>query len=268
MSVAPESVSPSAILPLCLPLVGISACRREISDLPYHTVGDKYVLGVSQGAGALPLLIPALGEDLNLDDLLACLDGLLITGSASNVLPSHYGGAPSEPGTLHDPDRDATTLPLIRAAIAANVPLLGICRGLQELNVALGGTLHQAVHEVPGLSDHRPCDSDPLDVQYGPSHSVKVMEGGIFASLLGSGTFQVNSLHGQGISSLADGLRVEAVAPDGLVEAVSLTRPGSFVVAVQWHPEWKFWDNAQSKLLFSAFGEAVRARSAHRKNDK
>lgn len=261
---APVSVSPGA-WPAPLPLVGIPACRRLISDLPYHTVGDKYVQAVSLGAGALPVLIPALGENLDIEDLLPRLDGLFITGSASNVLPEHYGGTPSDPGTLHDPDRDATIMPLIRAAVARGVPVLGICRGLQELNVALGGSLHQNVHQVPGLADHRPRDEDPTDVQYGPSHRVRVLPGGRLAALWGEGEIAVNSLHGQGIDTLAPGLIVETVAPDGLIEAVSLAAPGSFVVAVQWHPEWRFWENLQSQALFRAFGDAVRQRAALRR---
>ena len=137
------------------PLIGIPADRRMVGPHPFHMVGEKYARAVLEAADALPLIIPSLAEELRLDDLLTRLDGILFTGSPSNVEPRHYDGPPSEPGTLHDPARDATTLPLIRKAISAGVPVLGLCRGFQEMNVAFGGTLHQKVHEVEGYSDHR-----------------------------------------------------------------------------------------------------------------
>ena len=246
------------------PLVGITACRRWLSDMPYHVAGGKYVRAVSDGANGSPLLVPALGDDLDIASLVARLDGLLITGSPSNVLPDHYGGEPSEPGTLHDPDRDATTLPLIRAGLAAGLPILGICRGLQELNVALGGTLHQRVHELPGKQDHRWNDDDPIEVQYGPAHPVHLTEGGTLAAILGVRETMVNSLHWQGIDHLAPRLQVEALAPDGLIEAVSVVDVPTFAMAVQWHPEWNFRDNPASRALLAAFGAATRRRAEGR----
>lgn len=231
---------------------------------PFHVVGDKYIRAVSDGAHALPLLIPALAGTLDARETAARLDGLLITGSASNVEPHHYGGPPSLEGTLHDPDRDATTLPLIRAALEAGVPLLGICRGFQELNVALGGSLHQRVHEVSGLADHREDESAPLQVQYGPAHDVNLAPGGVLAGLAGAGTVRVNSLHGQGIDRLAPGLAVEATAPDGLVEAVRVAGAPAFALAVQWHPEWRFREDPFSTALFEAFGRAAAERAARR----
>lgn len=247
------------------PLVGIPACARTLGAHPFHVTGDKYIRAVSDGAGALPLLIPALGDSLDLADLVDRLDGLLITGSASNVAPHLYGGPPSADGTLHDPARDATTLPLIRLALEKGVPLLGICRGFQELNVALGGTLHQRVHEVPGLSDHREDDTAPVEVQYGPAHPVRLTPGGLLARLAGRGEVTVNSVHGQGIDRLAPGLAVEATAPDGLVEAVRVADAPAFAAAVQWHPEWRFWEDPLSAALFAAFGDAAAARAALRK---
>ncbi|MGQ9366345.1 gamma-glutamyl-gamma-aminobutyrate hydrolase family protein [Azospirillum sp. ST 5-10] len=246
------------------PLIGIPACARMIGPHPFHVAGDKYVRAVADGAGALPLLIPALGESLEIADLVGRLDGLLVTGSKSNVEPHHYGGVASAPGTLHDPERDATTLPLIRAAVAAGVPVLGICRGLQELNVAFGGTLHQRVHEVPGLNDHREAESESLDVQYGPSHPVRLTAGGVLAGLAGATEVTVNSLHGQGIDRLAPGLAVEATALDGLVEAVRVPSAAAFAIAVQWHPEWRFHDDALSSALFAAFGAASAERARRR----
>ena len=246
------------------PLIGVTACRHQIDDMSCHAAGDKYLRAVLEGAGGLPLLIPALGSPLEAGELAERLDGLLITGSPSNILPEHYGGEPSEPGTPHDPERDATTLPLILAALAAGVPLFGICRGLQELNVALGGTLHQRVHELPGKHDHRWDDAEPLEKQFGPAHPVRVLPGGVLADLLGAREITVNSLHWQGIDRLADGLRVEAEAPDGLIEAVSVASAPAFALAVQWHPEWRFSDNRESQALLHAFGSAARARGGSR----
>jgi Predicted glutamine amidotransferases len=247
------------------PLIGVPACARMMGDHPFHVVGDKYVRAVSDGAGAMPLLIPALGTALDMEDIAGRLDGLLITGSPSNVEPHRYGGTPSEPGTLHDPDRDATTLPLIRAALEMGVPLLGICRGFQELNVALGGTLHQAVHDLPGHSNHSEDKAAPLSIQYGPSHSVRLAPDGVLARLAGGAAeVHVNSLHAQGIDRLADGLIVEATAPDGLVEAVRVAGAPAFALAVQWHPEWRFWENPLSAALLRAFGAAAAERARRR----
>jgi putative glutamine amidotransferase len=227
---------------------------------PFHAVGEKYARAVLDAADGLPLLIPALAEELRLDELITRLDGLVFTGSPSNVEPHHYEGAPSHPGTLHDPARDATTLPLIRKAVRAGVPVLGICRGFQEINVAFGGSLHQRVHEVPGHIDHRDDESQPLEVQYGPAHEVLLQSGGLLHSLAGTDRARVNSLHWQGIERLGDGLAVEARAPDGLIEAFRVEGAARFALAVQWHPEWKVMENALSRALFSAFGGACRDR--------
>jgi putative glutamine amidotransferase len=225
---------------------------------PFHVVGDKYARAVLDAAGGLPLLIPALAEELGMDELLSRLDGVMFTGSPSNVEPHHYSGPPSDPGTLHDPARDATTLPLIRKAVAAGVPVLGVCRGFQEMNVAFGGTLHQKVHEVEGRIDHREDVNLELDVQYGPAHEVILEPGGLFHRLAGQERLTVNSLHSQGIDRLGEGLSIEARAPDGLVEAFSVQRAKRFAVAVQWHPEWKVMSNPFSRALFAAFGVATR----------
>ena len=242
------------------PLIGIPADRRMLGLHPFHVVGDKYARAVLDAAGGLPLLIPALAEELGLDELLARLDGVMFTGSHSNVEPHHYSGPPSEPGTLHDPARDATTLPLIRKAVAAGVPVLGICRGFQEMNVAFGGTLHQKVHEVEGRHDHREDTSLELDVQYGPLTRLFSSRGGCCTALTGQDRIQVNSLHSQGIDRLGPGLAVEARAPDGLIEAFRVEHAKAFAVAVQWHPEWKVMSNPFSRALFAAFGAAARER--------
>jgi putative glutamine amidotransferase len=229
---------------------------------PFHMVGEKYARAVLDAAGAAPLLIPSLADELGFDELLQRLDGLLFTGSPSNVEPHLYEGAPSAPGTLHDPARDATTLPLIRKAVRAGVPVFGICRGFQEMNVAFGGTLHQKLHEVPGHLDHRDDGSQPLEIQYGPAHDVTLEPGGVLRSLAASERIQVNSLHNQGIDRLGAELAVEARAPDGVIEAFRVRDAQRFALAVQWHPEWKVMSNPFSRALFAAFGQASRERAS------
>jgi putative glutamine amidotransferase len=243
------------------PLVGISADRTMFGVHPSHVVGEKYIAAIVDGSQVLAVLLPALGERQSVEDVLATVDGLLFTGSYSNVEPHWYGGHASAPGTLHDAARDATTLPLMRAALAVGVPVLAVCRGFQEMNVVCGGTLHQSVHAVTGLNDHRENKGDDLDMQYAASHSVTLTQGGLLQSLAGGATeARVNSLHGQGIERLGMGLMVEAIAPDGLVEAVTLSDARVFALGVQWHPEWKYSEDALSTAIFRAFGDACRAR--------
>jgi putative glutamine amidotransferase len=240
------------------PVVGISSDHRTLGAHPFHVVGEKYIAAIRDGSRAVPLLIPVLDPPMPPEEILASVDGLLLTGSPSNVSPKRYGGHSPREGVLQDEHRDATTLPLIEAAIAKGTPLLCICRGFQELNVALGGTLHQHVHEVAGRSDHREDKNAPLDVQYGPSHDVSVAEGGVLAGIVSERTFKVNSLHSQGIDRLAPSLRAEAAAPDGQIEAVSLPGAKGFVFGTQWHPEWRWKDDPVSRAIFATFGEALR----------
>ncbi|TFW20667.1 gamma-glutamyl-gamma-aminobutyrate hydrolase family protein [Duganella callida] len=241
------------------PIVLVPACVHHIGAHPYHTAQLKYVAAVREGARCTPLIVPALGTATDFESLLAVADGIMLTGSASNVDASLYGEAVLDPSLPRDEARDATTLPLIRAAIKRGIPLLAICRGFQEVNVALGGTLHQAVHDVAGMADHREQKDQPLDQQYAPSHRVLLDPGGRLAQILGGAAeIMVNSLHGQGIRQLAPGLAVEARADDGLVEAYRVADAKGFTLAVQWHPEWKFADNPDSVKLFRAFGDACR----------
>jgi len=227
-------------------------------------VGEKYARAVLDASDAAPVMIPALAEELRFDELLQRLDGLVFTGSPSNVEPHLYQGAPSAPGTLHDPARDATTLPLIRKAVEAGVPVFGICRGFQEMNVAFGGTLHQNLHEIPGYLDHRDDTTQPLEVQYGPAHEVTLEPGGLLRSLAERDRIEVNSLHHQGIDQLGAELAVEARAPDGVIEAFRVRKAQRFAVAVQWHPEWRVMGNPFSRALFAAFGQASRERAQTR----
>ena len=246
------------------PIIGVPADRRLYEPHPYHMVGEKYLTALIECADALPLMIPVLAEHLDIDEVLDQIDGILLPGSYSNIEPHHYEGDPSDPGTLHDPHRDAMTLPLARQALDHGVPILAICRGFQELNVVLGGTLHQKVHEVPGYHNHLENPEDPLDVQYGPAHPVSLVEGGLLHRLLGRTSATVNSLHAQGIERLADGVTVTAIADDGLVEGFTVDDAQGFALAVQWHPEWKAPENELSRAIFKAFGEASRERARHR----
>ncbi|MGF6490805.1 gamma-glutamyl-gamma-aminobutyrate hydrolase family protein [Pseudomonas frederiksbergensis] len=250
-----------------LPLIGVTACSTQIGLHAYHISGDKYVRAVASAAKGLPLILPSLADLQTSSDILDALDGILFTGSPSNIEPFHYNGPASAPGTAHDSARDATTLPLIRAAIEAGVPVLGICRGFQEMNVAFGGSLHQKVHEAGPFMDHREDDSLPLEGQYAPSHPVHVQPGGVLARLGLASEIQVNSIHGQGIERLAPGLRVEAVAPDGLIEAVSVIEGKAFALGVQWHPEWQVSFNPDYLAIFQAFGDACRKHALQRDAD-
>jgi putative glutamine amidotransferase len=250
------------------PFIGIPADRRILGKHPFHCVGEKYINAVAEGAGAVPVLIPSLGDGLDLDQLLSRLDAVLLTGSPSNVEPHHYEGITSTPGTLHDPHRDATTLPMIPRVVQAGLPLLAICRGFQEMNVAFGGSLHQKLHEVVGFNDHRDDESQPLDVQYGPAHDVALSPGGWFREWARADRLTVNSLHSQGVDRLGKGLVIEAKAADGVVEAFRVADAPEFAVAVQWHPEWQFQSNEFSRALFAAFGAAAQKRAAARAQRK
>ena len=249
------------------PLVGIVCDFETAPDGTHsHRAGEEYVAAIA-GIGALPLLIPVTAPPLEPCALLTRLDGLLFTGAPSNVSPARYGGAALRPNAALDERRDATSLALLRAAIDAGLPTLCICRGFQELNVALGGTLDPRVHETPGRMDHREKPDAPLEEQYGLAHAVTIAAGGILASLLGSPPpdggkaekfdVMVNSLHHQGIARMAPGLKAEAHAPDGLVEAVSLPGAKGFLLGVQWHPEWA--QDTVSRAIFRGFARALAA---------
>lgn len=240
------------------PIVIVPACSTRLGNHPYHTVQFKYVDAVAQAARCAPLILPALGSATDLDAILDVAHGVMLTGSASNVDPGYYGQTVHNPALPQDAARDATTLPLIRAAIERGIPLLAVCRGYQEVNVALGGTLHQAVQEVPGLMDHREDPTAPLEDQYGPAHQLELAAGGKLAGILQATRITVNSLHGQGIARLAPPLAPEAFAQDGLVEAFSCPSAPAFLIGVQWHPEWRVMENEDSRKLFSAFGDACR----------
>jgi putative glutamine amidotransferase len=245
-------------------LIGIPADRRILGPHPFHCVGEKYIAAVADAADATPVLIPSLGER-DLGELLSTLDGILLTGSPSNVEPHRYQGPASDPDTLHDPHRDQTTLPLIPRAVAMGLPLFAVCRGFQEMNVAFGGTLWQKVQEEPGMRDHREDKEQPLEVQYAPAHEVELVPGGFLRGLAGADRVMVNSLHAQGVQTLGRDLAIEARAPDGLIEAFRVRNAPGFTLAVQWHPEWQVLKNPFSLAMFAAFGDAARARINARK---
>ncbi len=240
------------------PIVGIPCDHRMVGRHPFHMVGEKYTTAVRDGAGAMPLLVPVLSPPIGADELVASVDGFLFTGSPSNVAPKNYGGPAPREGVMQDERRDDTTLPLLKAAIAAGKPVLCVCRGFQELNVALGGTLHQHVQEVPGRSDHREDKDADLERQYAPVHSISIEPGCLLADIVGAGIFQVNSLHAQGIDRLAASLHADATAPDGTIEAVSMPSARAFLLGVQWHPEWRWAEDELSREIFASFGDALR----------
>jgi len=247
------------------PIVAVSADRRVLHPHPSHVSGEKYLKALLDGSNALPFIVPSLPEDIETDEILDRVDGVTLTGSYSNVEPHHYGDDVADHVGDADPHRDAMSLPLALRALETGVPLLAVCRGHQELNVALGGTLHRDLASVQGFHNHLENKSDPLDVQYGPSHPVSLMEGGLLRNLAGSDSVMVNSLHGQGIARLADGVSVEAVADDGLVEAFTVDTATAFNLSVQWHPEWRVTENELSMAIFKAFGDACRKRASQRK---
>lgn len=248
------------------PLVIVPADRKIMGQHAYHSAGEKYLSALVSGANVIPFILPSLSPPLPLREILESVDGLFLTGSYSNIEPHHYSNEASYEGNLHDQHRDENSLPIIPLAIEMQIPVFAVCRGFQEANVALGGSLHQKIHEVAGLNDHRENQEHALDQQYANSHPINLVSGGLLASLADKSELMVNSLHGQGINVLADTLKIEATAPDGLIEAVSLKSSHPFFLAVQWHPEWKLGENPFYLSLFQAFGRACLARNRQRKS--
>lgn len=265
----PDSFSPAKIFRHesgVRPLIGVTCDIRDNGGSPFHMAGHKYLTAIADGAGGHGVLIPSLADRTEIPALLSRLDGILCTGSPSNVLPALYGQGESREGTLHDPGRDALSLPMIAQAIELGVPVLAICRGIQELNVSLGGSLHQHVQELPGKRDHREDETLPKPAQYAIAHPIKIAPGGLLERIIAAETVPpaacaVNSLHGQAINQVAPGLRVEAHAPDGIVEAVSVPNAPAFALGVQWHPEWQVLEHPLYAALFRWFGRAAAERA-------
>ena len=247
------------------PLVGVVTDLKTMPPHAFFSAGEKYCLALVQAADVVPVLIPALAEQVDLGQWLQRLDGVFLPGAYSNVHPRHYHTTDELPDTEHDERRDRLTLALIEAAIQQGKPLFGVCRGMQEMNVALGGSLHQNLHLVGHYQEHREDKTQPLAVQYGPAHTVQLAAQGELARITGGTDLWVNSVHTQGVQQLAPALVVEATAEDGLVEAVRVADARTFALGVQWHPEWKVLEHPGNYALFKAFGDACRqATQQHR----
>jgi len=251
-----------------MPLVCVSASVMELENRRHlvHGTGAKNIDAVERFAGCVPIMLPALGERLDVESFVERIDGLVLTGGRANVEPRHYDGPPFPDDEPIDPERDATALAMVRACVAAQVPVFGICRGIQEMNVALGGSLHYRLHLLEDKDDHRMPRHDDVTVEeiFRLRHPVRLARGGLFERLAGASEVMVNSLHGQGIDELADTLEVEAVTPDGVIEGVRLRDDRTFTVGVQWHAEWKPEEHDLSRKLFEEFGRAARARASLR----
>jgi putative glutamine amidotransferase len=250
------------------PLICVSANLMEgtLKGSWVHATGARNVHALLQMVDCIPLLLPPVGTEMDVDDLVSRVDGVLLTGGRANIEPHHYEGEAFPEDEIIDPSRDALVLPLVRACIAARVPVFGICRGIQEINVALGGSLHYRIHQLPGKNDHRRPQHDDVTPEevHRPNHLVKFAPGGLFHSLTGCDEMMVNSLHGQGVDRLGEGLVIEATSPDGVIEGLRHHDASQFVVGVQWHAEWEPDTHALSSALYTAFGEAARARAARR----
>jgi len=242
------------------PLVAVPANSKELEAYHWHGAADTYLQAIVHGVGGIPLIVPHLSDELDFDALVSRLDGVLLTGGRTNVHPETYGAPPDPRAEPHDPKRDALAFALARAALRHGVPLFAICRGVQELNVALGGSLYSEVQEIEGRDDHRAPKSDDRDVRFAIRQDVEIVPGGFLAEVLGAGTIKVNSLHRQAIDRLGEGLVVEATAPDGTVEAVRVAGAPTFALGVQWHPEYWVRTDPPSAKLFAAFADAIRQR--------
>lgn len=241
------------------PLVAVSTDVKQFENYTWHATPQQYLEAALAVAGVFPVLVPSFGGSLDFDSLLDSVDGVMVTGSRSNVHPSLYGGDASEANGPYDPARDSTTLPLIRRAIERGVPLLAICRGIQELNVALGGTLATEIQERPGSLDHRAPAGDLQDERFAIRQKVSIKPGSCLADVFSAGEVMVNSVHRQAVDRLGARLQVEAAADDGTIEAVSVRDARAFAVGVQWHPEYWVRSDDASARIFRAFGDAARA---------
>lgn len=239
------------------PLIAVCCDTREFDGALWHAVQQQYVAAAATGAQVTPLLVPALGDAMELDAVLEAVHGVMATGSKSNVYPALYGGDASEANGPYDHARDATSLPLIRGAIERGIPVLAICRGMQELNVVLGGTLQSEIQERPAGWDHRTPQADNRDERFALRQDIDVAPGSCLAGIAGDGVLRVNSLHRQAVDVLAGSLVADAMAEDGIIEAVSAADRRTFVLGVQWHPEYWVKSDPASAAIFRAFGDAV-----------
>jgi putative glutamine amidotransferase len=241
------------------PVVGVIGNHYLMDDrYAVHATGLINTTAVAEVAGCLPMMVPTDPRLVSVDELMAVCDGFLFTGAQPNVHPSEYGQMETEAHGRFDRARDAVTLPLIRALVERGQPLLGICRGFQELNVAMGGTLHPEIRELPGRDNHRMPQGCPIEEQFAHRHKVRFAKDGRFHHLMGAPEVMTNSLHGQGIDLAAPRIVIDGSAEDGTPEAIYVRDAPGFTLAVQWHPEWNAANDAASRPLFQAFGKAVR----------
>ena len=251
------------------PIIGIPVDVKTIDNAPYHVVGEKYINAIGHATGCMPVLLPSMGDGSDMksvkhlysvSDVCDSVDGIFLPGSYSNIHPKHYGKPDEMPVLPNDAQRDDFTLELIHKCVKNQVPLLAACRGFQEINVAFGGSIHQEVHELGKFDDHREKYNLPREKQYAHAHPIDIYEGGFLHKLHGKTTAMVNSLHGQGLNELGNGLTVEATAPDKLIEAITITDAKAFSLGIQWHPEWRFWEDELSMKIFHTFGQAAKDR--------
>lgn len=242
------------------PVIGIIGNSYLLEgDYPVHSGGTMNSAAVAQVAGCLPLIIPSNPDFVSVVELLDTCDGFLLTGGRPNVHPEEYGHEPTEAHGAFDRDRDAITLPLVRACLERGQPFFGVCRGFQEVNVALGGTLHPEIRDLPGRDNHRMPPDGTLEEKFALRHTVRFTPGGVFARLMGAEEVLTNTLHGQGIVEPGKGVVVDGQAPDGTPEAIYVKDAPGFSLSVQWHPEWNATHDPVSRVLFEAFGDAARA---------
>ena len=252
-----------------MPIVGVVCNLRlaeERTPTPMYATGQRYLSALTDTTKTMPVLIPGLGEYANVDALLDVCDGVLLTGGVSNIEPHHYGQAAAPGEDERDPGRDQLSLRLIPRAVERGIPLFAICRGMQEMNIAYGGTLHQRLHEVPGRLDHRRPRDKPWAEQLAARQKIRLTTDGMLHALAGTDEVMVNSLHGQGLDQVAESLQIEALAEDETVEAVTVKSAASFAVGVQWHNEYEVLNHPFYHALFRAFGEAVFTYAQKRKN--
>lgn len=242
------------------PVIGIIGNHYLINDeYPAHAAGVMNSEAVAHVCAALPLIVPADPNLVDIDSLMDVCDGFVFTGGRPNVHPSEYGHPESEAHGAFDPGRDQVALPLIRACVERGQPVLGICRGFQEVAVAMGSSLHPEIRDLPGRDNHRMPPDGTLEEKFALRHAVTLAEGGPFARLWGTTEVMTNSLHGQGIDVPGGRIVVDGRAPDGTAEAIYVKDAPGFTLSVQWHPEWNAADDPVSRPLFEAFGAAARA---------
>jgi putative glutamine amidotransferase len=247
------------------PVVGIIGNSYTIGDrYPAHAGGTINSEAVAEVADCVPLIIPSDPRFVSVAELMAVCDGFVLTGGRPNVHPEEYGEEATEAHGAFDRARDAISLPLVRACVASGQPFLGICRGFQEVNVALGGTLHPEIRELPGRDNHRMPPDAAMDEQFALRHKVRFAPGGVFHRLMGAGEVMTNTLHGQGVIRAGRDIVIDGWAHDGTPEALYVRGAPGFTLSVQWHPEWNAAGDPVSRPLFTAFGDAVRAWAAGR----